>query len=563
MTLHPAAAATGIAQASPATISMSSAASSSVPNQATQIPIKFTSPPVVGTSQRKTISSMQMTSSENPSSNATTLNNNNNNVNINLPVQFNPIQFNPSPALNTTTITPATAPIQIEKTVEEQPKSAATPAVQDMKTNSNENESKAAISNSANTTNRAPAASNSENMKIEQTTAATNGTAANNCSGSSSSSASGGGGICSVLLEVIEKLRDAETLSDDSNRQSGAASTNLNGDGSTAMQVDPSSKESLKAAKKLKRKLKLDKNGNEIVKGAATTSAANGQKVKKPKIVAAENGISSEEKKLRKKRTSKKLCQLLQEKNEMNSLMQQQQTQMECSGLGQNYETCAALSSSSRRNTQFNNDSSVNECTIETSVVNSLYEDEDALLNKFDTSVSITSRGETAAIAAASAATSSLSGATLINHALAQQSHEQLFQQQLLHQQQQQLQQQFQQPKVVNINFACFRCLNLFNDLSLLGEHKTSCQKLLDQEELTVKSADDSNIYLCDLCAGGGLSSHSNAGIQFKCFNKLDMLIEHYKSDHYDDFAACLDTASSSSTVSSHSPAVSLHCSLC
>jgi hypothetical protein len=518
LTANPTATATGIT-ASP-TISLSP--STSAPNQ-TQIPIKL---PSMSTSQRKTISSMQMASENN--SNATS---NSNNININIPVQFNPIQFNSTTSFNSV----ANASSQNEQTAEDS-SNTNTSSAKDIKTSQNENESKIVnYSNGPSIKNNSSV--DTEGIKQEETTVkATNGTT--NCT---SGSASGnGGGICSVLLEVIEKLRDAETLSDDSNKQTGA---NLNGEGMAAIQTEASSKESLKAAKKLKRKLKLDKNGNEIAKGPAS------QKVKKPKIAAAaENGASSEEKKLRKKRTSKKLCQLLQEKNEMNTLMQQQQTQMECSGLGQNYETCASLASSSRRSTKFN-ESSANECTIETSVVNSLYEDEDALLNKFDASVSLTSRNDMAAVSA-------LPGASLMNQSLAQQS-EQLLQ---LQQQQhlQQLQQQLQQPKIVNVNFACFRCLNLFNDLSLLAEHKTSCQKILDQDELAAKSADDSNIYLCDMCAGGGLSSHGNAGIQFKCFTKLDMLIEHCKSDHYDEFTACLDTASSSSTISSHSPAVSL-----
>jgi hypothetical protein len=531
------------------------------------------SPPPHHQQQRRTISSIQqqqqqqqMIADATVAAYVTTASN----ININIPVQLSPVQLTPTTPTTTTSplSTSSPSPKASLTSNDNQATETATEETQSAQTGTSTS-STCLTTPDANVISSAANASDvaqSEAMEVAAAAAvaqSSSPSSADNKSPSSNGGSGGsGGGICSVLLEVIEKLRDAETLSDGS-KSTGAGSNGPPADQAAAAAFKDTN---LKAAKKLKRKLKLDKNGNEIVKGP--------QKVKKPKVTTAvatptepgvvdanaeNNGLSSEEKKLRKKRTSKKLCQLLQEKNELNNLMMQQQTQMEVSGLGANYETCASLSTvlskRGRGSSLFNNsgDNSASECTIETSVVNSLYEDEDALLNKFDSSVSLTSRNnETDHTAPANAAPSD-NGAEL-DHFSAAHGSSQLMT----------LQQQQQPPRIVNVNFACFRCLNLFNDLSLLGEHKAACGKLLDREELAARSAceDESIIYLCDLCAGGGLCSQPSAGLQFTCFNKLDSLIEHYKSDHAGEFASCLAVESTTSnaslsTMSSHSPAVS------
>lgn len=116
-----------------------------------------------------------------------------------------------------------------------------------------------------------------------------------------------GGGICQVLLEVIEKLRDAET------HPEAGASDFLN---------DLTGESSNSSSKKSKRKLKSENNnGSKGVSEDQSIDSIKSDRVKKAKIVQ-----NSEEKKLRKKRTSKKLCQLLLEKNELMNNQHKLQT---------------------------------------------------------------------------------------------------------------------------------------------------------------------------------------------------------------------------------------------
>ena len=374
---------------------------------------------------------------------------------------------------------------------------------------------------------------------------------------------SNGGGICSVLLEVIEKLRDAETLTSSS---SGVA-------GQETSSAEQQLRENFSKSKKLKRKLKGEKAGVEsdvssVVSIASLNNKTNGMvKVKKPKVMSAmitanlsmviessgnEASRACEDKKLRKKRTSKKLCQLLLEKNELSQQQQQQNqvnqklqntTSMEiCDGLGSNYEAETTLTANASRASDH---SAENECCIETSVVNSLYEDEDALLNKFDSSISLSA---------------SRNSIDLNNNKNNNPNSICTYEYNATPPPPMQQHQQIIHHKVVSVCFVCSKCLILFNDLCLLAEHKQSCESVLDLNELEAKSTDESNIYLCDLCAGGGLSSskkekeeksNSNCdtnGIQFKCFNKLDVLIEHYKSEHSQQQSKdCLSTTNSSS----------------
>lgn len=179
-------------------------------------------------------------------------------------------------------------------------------------------------------------------------------------------------------------------------------------------------------------------------------------------------------------------------------------------------------------------------------MVNSLYEDEDALLNKFDTSVSLSCQQANSLIPITTAFLPKPAAEPASILAPTSQ-------------------------QVFNVCFVCFKCLTLFNDLSLLGEHKQTCNKDLNREELSARLEDSTIIYLCDLCCDsattGKKRSTSNsssestdqissssakidennnnqeemsyddttstgAGLQVKCFNKLELLIDHYSSEH-------------------------------
>jgi hypothetical protein len=443
-------------------------------------------------------------------------------------------------------------------------------------------------------------------------------------SGNVSCASASGGGICSVLLEVIEKLRDAESSSllaisqnsqnDDSDSNKIKLKNCINNCQDAAAELSGVYKKRKKASSQL---INSILNGCSAGKSETSVPMPLSSDIQMLNFDSYKNNAKHLQhvgvKKQRKKRISKKLNQLIAMNcttsnsgiNNCNKLYVLTDTTKESrpnkistiieSQTNLNHPICinnassSALtidiastaastntsSSSPPSSTKTTESTFTEECTIETSIVNSLYDDDVSILNNFDlnqqvetTNANLNENNKTTNTNTSATRSDSTendnnddvdfnfsyknhNGVLLndLNIKLIENENNNTENQELL------------TTSTDNTlrSFLCFKCSLFFEDLLALCEHKSNCEKNYEQltESNQIFPSNRIKYFLCDLCHSKdplhtvmSESSSSNRSTSskmvnsyyllnisekkfyFKCFSDLDSIIDHFKSEH-------------------------------
>ena len=326
-----------------------------------------------------------------------------------------------------------------------------------------------------------------------------------------------GGGICSVLLEVIEKLRDAES---DNEIESAALTINENSTNSKT--------------RRLKRS--FNNNPNEFSDDSDLNKNSTAAKKRKTQLIRtmlddsklksdaiANISSSNNSAKQRKKRT-KKLNQLIAMNSNKNFVQ----------NTSNSHEIDADASKEEPAETE--------ECAIETSVVTSLYDD-DALLQAETSSNHVNNHLDSTDANRASDGKREENDNDEVDFNFSYKKHNGVLLNDL-------------NIKLIenddlnnSFTFTCNKCSILFDDLMSLCEHKSNSQCSQDSPREEPDIIKD-RFYLCDLCHSndplntisdkqGSILSYylvrlGDKKIYFKCFDQLEALKQHFKQEHAD-----------------------------
>ena len=445
-----------------------------------------------------------------------------------------------------------------------------------------------------------------------------------NCSSSSNNNtnSNGGGGICSVLLEVIEKLRDAESSSSFISMPTQII------DVSNKVLDLTSSKKSYKIKNASNDLKKRKKNPSQLINTILNNPNRNESRVVDDDDEDVDNAINKYEqeqringvKKQRKKRISKKLNQLIAmncgnmsntfipmdggvkeiKSNKIAMIIESQQKYLQTQpNDNSNNNNCNNNNFTNEQHINFplmvlpeetttsnpvtnnqasvpNTDSSLNEeCTIETSIVNSLYDDGVCILRNLDSNVDRGSLQIQADEQEKGFTFNSNNGNKDDNNEKSEDDVDFNFSYKnhngvLLNDLNIKLiENSDDKDESSKRSFLCFKCSLFFNDLLALCEHKSNCEKSFEQlmvsqsnqksSETSISNGDNNKIkyYLCDLCHSKDplntvmcesirsksnnysktinsyyLLNISDKKFYFKCFGDLDAINEHFKAEH-------------------------------